>query len=292
MRYLLKLAHISILLISERPLRIEPEWALFMTDQGVDPDLTVQISWEWDESELPQTPMLGQDMILNYHQQEDLHYCVSRHDAKGPISLVFYKPDLRDMVCKINEKPFIYPPDSVGRIMRLLPMREILLQHNVLLFHAAQIVYKNVGILFSAPSGTGKTTQTKLWEKYRNAEIVCNDRTLVRMGNYQTYGFPLDGSEPVRKNSVHNLGAIILLQQGEVNELYQLKKGRAASMLMQQLVMDCWNPISRERNMVLILNLLMDVPVYLFSCTPDEEAVEVLEKYLIENGVITNDKNY
>lgn len=50
----------------------------------------------------------------------------------------------------------------------------------VLFFHAAQITYQETGILFAGPSGAGKTTQAKLWERFRNARIICNDRTLLR----------------------------------------------------------------------------------------------------------------
>lgn len=294
MKYLLKLANISIRLISERPLKIEPEWALFLGKEEENADLTVQVSWDWNHVLLPKTPMLGQDMVLNYYQEGQQYFCVSRFGPKGPVASVSYLANLEHMVCTVNEKPFISPPDSIGRIMRALPIREILLQFSALFFHAAQISYRGAGILFSAPSGTGKTTQARLWKKFRNAEIVCNDRTLVRKGQegYQTYGFPLDGSEPVKSNRVNRLGAIVLLRQGTQNELQPLKRVQAVSMLMKQLVMDCWNPTSHERNMLLLLEMLKEIPVYLFTCTPDEWAVEVLGNYLLENGVITDGENH
>ncbi|WP_370839368.1 hypothetical protein [Intestinibacter bartlettii] len=41
---------------------------------------------------------------------------------------------------------------------------------------AHSLIGKDKGILFSAPSGTGKSTQADLWEKYENAEIINGDR--------------------------------------------------------------------------------------------------------------------
>ena len=63
----------------------------------------------------------------------------------------------------------------------------------------------------------GKTTQAKLWERFRNARIICNDRTLLRKqdGNWYSYGYPMDGSQPVRSGEVHVAGCIVLVKQSQ-----------------------------------------------------------------------------
>ena len=57
-------------------------------------------------------------------------------------------------------------------------MKKILLKYNGIILHSSFINFENKAILFSAPSGTGKSTQADLWKKYKNAEItleVYND---------------------------------------------------------------------------------------------------------------------
>ena len=54
-------------------------------------------------------------------------------------------------------------------------MRYAMLHYNAFMVHASAIVYQNQGILFSAPSGTGKTTHTKLWEQFDSSAFILND---------------------------------------------------------------------------------------------------------------------
>lgn len=49
-------------------------------------------------------------------------------------------------------------------------------QFNVLLFHGSVIAVDNKGYLFTAPSGTGKSTHTRLWmERFKNRAYMVND---------------------------------------------------------------------------------------------------------------------
>lgn len=273
---------------SERELEINPELCGFITDGTMPGDILISVSWKWDADLLPRTEMKGQDALLNYYTEEGAKYCVARGGPKGPLACTSYTEEFKEVRCVLNEKPFLYPMKSWGSILRLLPMREIFLHFHVLFFHAAQIARNGKGILFSAPSGVGKSTQAKLWQKCRGVEIVCSDRTLIRKKDeeWKTYGYPMDGSEPVYSGEVNVLGAIVLLEQAEICEAVRLRPGKAMGMLMPQLVMDSWNSSARIRNMDLLSGLLGDIPVYLLKCTPDEAAVRTLEKKLIEDGVI------
>lgn len=294
MKYVLNLADIRLCLDSDRPLKIEPEWEKFVEISHSTYNVKIIISWDWERAKIPTTEAIGKDVILEYYKEGENYFCNTRaEEGKCSLTSTSYSEHMTEMVCIINENSFLNSPNSIGWILRALPIREILLHFNVLFFHAAQVSYQGTGILFSAPSGTGKTTQARLWENFKGAEIVCNDRTLVRKGleGYKTYSYPLDGSEPIASTRVNRLGAIILLEQGERNELKKISMGKTLSMLMEQLVMDCWNPSSRERNMLLLLEMIKEIPVYYYSCTPDVEAVDVLWEQLIRGGVIKSGQN-
>ena len=58
----------------------------------------------------------------------------------------------------------------------LLGLETLLLKYDGLLLHSSFIRWRGEGILFSAPSGTGKSTQADLWVKYEDAEILNGDR--------------------------------------------------------------------------------------------------------------------
>ena len=184
----------------------------------------------------------------------------------------------------IQERLLPVAPKSLGEILRYFPMRAILQQFLVLFFHAAQITYQETGILFAGPSGAGKTTQAKLWERFRNARIICNDRTLLRKqdGNWHSYGYPMDGSQPVRSGEVHVAGCIVLVKQSQngKSSIERLRAGKAMAQLMPQHVIDRWSENARNQATENLFLLLKEMPVYQLTATMDEQAVACLEKIL------------
>lgn len=272
---------------SQRALRIEPEFQPFLAEMPEKADIMFQIDWDWTAARRPVTSPLSKDVIQTHYREGRLRFC-EVHDIAGVVSSVCYTPETVKIPCYINDAACPTPQDSLGKVFRLLPMRGVLLNAGVLFFHASRILVGEQGILFTAPSGTGKTTQARLWRDLRGAEILCNDRTLIRRRTdaWQTYGYPLDGSEPVRGNHTAPLGAVVLLSQATDNRVERLTPGKAVAALMSQLVIDAWDPEARAAAAVLLSQLLTERPVYHLSCTPTPQAVDCLEKILIEDGVL------
>lgn len=265
----------------------------FQKDSQDKPDMQINLTWDWDNSRHPVTQPVGEDLLQEYYKEDEVCFCESK-GGKAPVTCTCYKKDFTWMQCAVNEKPFIEPPDTLDKILRLLPMRAVFVHFHTLFLHAAQVSVRETGIVFSAPSGTGKTTQAKLWQKYMDAELVCNDRTLIRKkdGCWKTYGYPIDGSDPVRSSAVNRLGCIVLLKQGCTNQIKRLRVSQAVSMLMEQTVMDCWDVDERDDIINLLFEIVQEIPVYQQICTPDESAVEALKIKLIQEGIITDGENY
>lgn len=274
---------------SERQLLISSVLLPFVIKEDIRPDFKIHLTWNWETSRHPSTAPIGGDLLQEYYKEENLWFCESK-GGKAPVTCTCYPEDFSWMECAVNERPFLEPPDSLEQIFRLLPMRAVLQHFHILFLHASQVVIDGKGIVFTAPSGTGKTTQAKLWQRYMEADWVCNDRTLFhKEGNvWHTFGYPMDGSEPVCSNVVNQLGCIVLLKQGIVNQVTKLKVGQAIRALMEQMVLDCWNAEARVEAMELLLELLQDIPVYQQICTPDFEAVQTLREKLLQDGVIGN----
>ena len=232
--------------------------------------------------------MLGEDLLMEYYRQGEQLHCLTKGGRGTYLSSCLCSPDLCEMTCWLNF-PAGSAVDTLGNLIRMIPLRRILLQQGVLFFHASQIALGGTGILFTAPSGTGKTTQAKLWREFRGAEILCNDRTLT--DGLTTYGFPVDGSEPVCSAAQRRLGAIVVLAQSPENTVRRLKAREILPRLLPQLVLDTWDPEAVAMTSALLLDLIPRTPVYLLECTPDESAVHCLEQQLYKDGVILNAEN-
>lgn len=294
MHIMLCLGGVKICLDCEKEIQIEDVFLPFIIrersgisgqdEKWKETDILAAVSWKWVKPPLRSAVKLGEDLIQTYYRREEKSYCIVWEGEKGAISCVEYDDTFSHVSCRIQERLLPVAPKSLGEILRYFPMRAILQQFLVLFFHAAQITYQETGILFAGPSGAGKTTQAKLWERFRNARIICNDRTLLRKqdGNWHSYGYPMDGSQPVRSGEVHVAGCIVLVKQSQngKSSIERMRAGKAMAQLMPQLVIDRWSENARNQAAENLFLLLKEMPVYQLTATMDEQAVACLEKIL------------
>lgn len=182
---------------------------------------------------------------------------------------------------------WIYPDhvDDIKSLESLMDISELeilLTQFDTFSLHSSFICWRGHGILFTAPSGTGKSTQAGLWEAARNAEQLNGDRSMIRLekGTWNAYGSPFAGSSGIYKNESAPIGAIVVLRQASENKLTVLNPSEAFRLLYSETVIPKWYPKAHEKIIQLVMKLAYEIPVVMLQCLPDESAVEVLEQYL------------
>ncbi len=165
---------------------------------------------------------------------------------------------------------------------------QLFLRRNVIFLHASYIVVNGKAILFSAPCGTGKSTQAALWEKYRNAETVNGDKVGISVGNdgVLAHGVPFCGTSGICKNISAPLGAIIFIAQARENVINKIGASESIQLLLKNTYLDFLAPDEQIKFVDLAIAMLEKVPVYSMGCTPDENAVAALETKLITEGVM------
>ena len=282
MEYNLKIGGIGLHVVSDCEFVTEQSFAPFFSLNP--PERWVNMEFCGAEASLsaPLQPSLGRDLLLEYYGGKNGLISVVP-GPKGPQALTRCSADFSSLVCQLNLKDY-HLPMTLGNLLRMTPMRRVLQEHRILFLHASQIAVENRGILFTAPSGTGKTTQARLWHRFRNAEIICNDRTLICGG--RTYGYPMDGSEPVCSGKILPLGAVVCLAQAGENRIRRLRPAEALALLMPQVVFDTWDSRSTRLASEQLLALISRWPVYQLGCTPDEQAVACLETCLRKDGIL------
>ena len=116
-----------------------------------------------------------------------------------------------------------------------------LFQNRIIHLHSSYIIYHDKAILFTGPSGIGKTTQAELWRDYQGAEIINGDVTLIRKwdGRYCAFGAPIHGSSPYCENKSAPIEALIVLQQGTENQIEVLNHFEALSACRKYTVRKC-----------------------------------------------------
>lgn len=158
----------------------------------------------------------------------------------------------------------------------------MLAEHGGVVLHSSYIItQRGEALLFSAPSGTGKSTQAELWRSYAGAKVINGDRALVKAENGVTAnGILFSGTSGISENVTAPLRALILLRQSGKNELRSVSGKEAFMRLLPQ----CSYYPDEEENLRLVTGILAEiisaVPVYDFGCVPDESAVSALSEVL------------
>ena len=148
--------------------------------------------------------------------------------------------------------------------------------------HSSYVLTKQgEALLFSAPSGTGKSTQAELWRSYAGAKVINGDRALVKAQNGVTAnGIFFSGTSGICENVTAPIRAIVLLRQSFANELKKVSGKEAFMRLLPQ----CSYYPDEEENLRIVTGILAEiisaVPVYDFGCVPDESAVSALSEVL------------
>ena len=151
---------------------------------------------------------------------------------------------------------------------------EKLAKFDGVMLHASCVEYEGKAYLFSARSGTGKSTHTHLWLKYLpGARIINDDKPAIRLvdGVFYAYGTPWSGKTDESVNEGVPIAGITFLSRGE-NKIKRIPGIKALKPFMDQTV----RPYDKElmKNMLDTLNkILSDIPIYEMSCDMSEEAV-------------------
>ena len=146
-----------------------------------------------------------------------------------------------------------------------------------ILMHASAVMWNQEAVIFTAASGTGKTTQAELWAKYKKAEILNGDKMFIdaRKNPCLAWGSPWRGSSSYALNKQAPLKAVVVLEQAKSNAIRRLEGVEALSRVSPHLFYTSWEAECTGAVMESFSRIMRDVPVYLLSCRPDAEAVEV-----------------
>lgn len=193
-------------------------------------------------------------------------------------------------VVKMEDGYYIYIPQglytqlSARHVLTMLPIEEILMEQGTLVLHSSFVLCQNQAILFSGPSGIGKSTQGDLWAAYADGTVINGDRALVTPldDGVQVDSHFLSGTSGICTNAQARLNAIVLLEQGPENVISQIRPLDRFKKLLCQVSYYPDNNYQRIRVTELLEKLLCKANVCQFTCRKDESAVRCLKEYLFE----------
>lgn len=149
--------------------------------------------------------------------------------------------------------------------------------YDTILFHGSVVAVDGVAYLFTAASGTGKSTHAALWRRLfgERAVMVNDDKPLLHVGDVVTaYGTPYDGKHKLSNRIAVPLKAICILERADKNSIVPVTKAEAYTMLLQQV----YRPndvFALQKTLELVDKMADRVGLYRLCCNMDIEAARV-----------------
>ncbi|MCQ2431960.1 MAG: hypothetical protein MJ175_05075 [Clostridia bacterium] len=171
---------------------------------------------------------------------------------------------------------------SIQNVFSHIGFENLLLAHDRIILHACCVETAFGGLLFSGPSGIGKSTQGDLWCRSQNAVLLNGDRPILAKNgtSWTAYGSPYAGSSHCHRSASVWVRAIVMLRQAKICRIRRLSQGEAFRNLYPQMTVNSWDPTCVDKVSALTVDLAKDIPVYELACTPDMDAVALLSQTL------------
>lgn len=175
--------------------------------------------------------------------------------------------------------------DFAAFIILLDAFREIIAHSGGMILHSSAISYKNQGILFSAPSGTGKSTHTKLWQKlYPSDVVLVNDDSpaIFFKNNVQyMYGLPWSGKGE-NKNMAVPLKSVVFLERSEQNVIGLTDIDSAVFFMLEQT----FKPVfldNLDKLLQQVDTLFKSVDIYTVGVNMSDDAAHMVRKTVFKD---------
>lgn len=269
---------------SDLPIHAAPKFLPFLT-KSTAPDLIGRIERTDHLPELSDD-VIHEDLCYRVHPDRVFGFLRSFFDAPRdltPYAVSAWDADIRVIRVRYLSKGSHCFSELDSTLFHLGLERLFLLQERLCL-HAACVRTDVGGILFSGPSGIGKSTQAALWCQHRSAVQINGDRPILsRSGSgWLAWGSPYAGSSRCHVNESCPVRVIVMLRQGKSCSIRRLSLPEAFRAIWSGVTVNSWDADQVRRASDLALELSASVPVLEFSCTPDIRAVEYLEQALKE----------
>lgn len=192
--------------------------------------------------------------------------------------IAFEQADLLGEAHRDGFKPRVFTDPFLERAAIQRAFAEFLFDFGILLFHGSAIAVDNEGYLFTAHSGTGKSTHTRLWKQVfgERAVIVNDDKPFLELTQtgILLHGSPWSGKHGLDTNICVSLKGLCILERGTENTIRPATADEALGMLQKQ----AYRPINAEKEvefLSLTHRLVALVSLWKLSCTKEQAAAQI-----------------
>ena len=250
----------------------------------------IQISQNWRVRPLSEVPEIAGELLL-FGSQLDVYRCSGDYMLRFPsnhhLALCMLSFDGKEAVFYYDGSTQQEAVDELFYGFRAAFFYLAAL-HGKYALHSASNYYQEKAWLYSASSGTGKTTHVKLWEKLYAVPVLNGDLNLLGMEKDEVfvYGIPWCGTSGVYTTKKYPLGGIILLKRGTENRVCKLPQDERQLYTAQRMISPAWTEKQVDDSLLFAEKLSDRIPIRQLYCTQEPSAAAVMKEYIDKNLTI------
>ena len=148
-------------------------------------------------------------------------------------------------------------------------------EFGAVLCHGSALAVDGEGYLFTAPSGTGKSTHARLWRQLLGDRVtmVNDDKPFIRITDNKAFvcGAPWDGKHRLSANVAVPLKAVCILHRSDKNVIKRITPKEAYPALLRQIYRPK-DAAALAKTLDLIDRLTSSLRLFSLGCNMDTDA--------------------
>lgn len=228
-----------------------------------------------EKIEIPSLDLLYHSKYYDIYKNNNDYIQIQKSENNIIIGMIIYQE---------NQATIFYEKGLVDRKEYLLTeyaaVYYILKKQNAIFIHSSSIKYNDLGILFIASSGVGKSTQARLWKEHMNITQINDDKNIIidENGELYIYGNPWSGKSLIDINTKIKLTNLVFVKRSDTNYVKKITKKEQFLLLMPHIS----NPsfMYNKEKWNILTDKLMLINGAIINCNISYEAVDKLKEYL------------
>ena len=224
--------------------------------------------------------ILDKEGIYHYvkYKNADKFICLKMSYTKDYSRVWIEQIDHQHKYLTLCEREYVYTNQAfINRVTCL----------GAVMIHSSCISYKGNAILFSADSGTGKSTHTSLWKELYSDDVqfINDDKPIIRIigDKVYAYGTPWSGKTDLNSNICAPLKGIVILERGEKNTIERVQLSDVISTVFANIIVPSENKEIANIALSSYNKILSKVPLYRLRCNISLEAPKVVKEKVFKD---------
>lgn len=213
-------------------------------------------------------------LCRGYEAEGEARFCIEIR----PEDIAFERERSRREDVLEGRAPVAYSDGYLETLAVYRSFAERAVSDGILLIHGSALAIDGRACLFTAESGTGKSTHARLWrERFGDRVVMINDdKPLVRIRNerVEIFGTPWNGKHRIGNNVSYPLHTLALLQRSPENRIRPLTVEEAYPQILAATYRPR-TPVGVVATLGLLDRMMHRVAPYALGCNMERDAALV-----------------